>query len=310
MGFLLFSISNANKWQDASLETMTLDDFNAAVSPKAQGSWNLHSVLPQDLDFFLMLSSVCGIMGNRGQANYAAGNTYQDELARYRSKLGMPTFSIDLGVVTSAGYVAENMTSKRNLGSHLSGKVDGLTEKDIFQTLEYCLHPENSPVNRPGAHQIVLGLDTVEILQPQNNDTDIPSYMRHALWTHVRGGSNTQRDQSKNDVQMGSHQDVKDSTSGKLKQAQSFDTAKKTILDAIQVKLSSMLSIASADVDSNKKLSDYGVDSLVAVEFRSWMTKDIGADIPVLDIVGSDSIENICTRVAGLSKFVADELKR
>ncbi|KAJ5343642.1 uncharacterized protein N7506_003466 [Penicillium brevicompactum] len=303
-------IQAAMQLKDASLNTMTLNDFNAAVSPKAQGSWNLHSVLPQDLDFFVMLSSVCGIMGNMGQGNYAAGNTYQDELARYRSDLGMPTFSIDLGVVTSAGYVAENLTSKRNLGSHLSAKADGLNEKDIFQALEYCLHPENSPVGRPGAHQIVLGLDTVEILQPRKSDTEVPAYARHALWTHVRGGSKPHHDQESSGAQTGLHQDIKDSTSDKLKQAESFDAATKIVLDAIQAKLSSMLSIPSADVDANQKLSDYGVDSLVAVEFRSWMKKDIGADIPVLDIVGSDSIENICTRVAGLSDFVADQLKR
>ncbi|KAJ5345682.1 hypothetical protein N7452_003686 [Penicillium brevicompactum] len=303
-------IQAAMQLKDASLNTMTLDDFNAALSPKAQGSWNLHSVLPQDLDFFVMLSSVCGIMGNMGQGNYAAGNTYQDELARYRSDLGMSTFSIDLGVVTSAGYVAENLTSKRNLGSHLSAKADGLNEKDIFQALEYCLHPENSPVHHPGAHQIVLGLDTVEILQPRKSDTEVPAYARHALWTHVRGGSKPHHDQESNDAQTGLHQDIKESTSDKLKQAESFDAATKLVLNSIQAKLSSMLSIPSADVDSNQKLSDYGVDSLVAVEFRSWMKKDIGADIPVLDIVGSDSIENICTRVVGLSDFVASELKR
>lgn len=297
-------------WQDASLSTMTLDDFTAAVSPKTQGSWNLHCILPQDLNFFVMLSSVCGIMGNRGQGNYAAGNTYQDELARYRSELGMPTFSIDLGVVTSAGYVAENLTSKRNLDSHLSAKMDGLSEEDIFQALEYCLLPDNSPLDHPGAHQIVLGLDTVEILQPQKNDTEIPSYARHALWTHVRGESRVHQDQASSGDHAVSHGDIHDSTSEQLKRAESVNAAKDTILNAIQNKLSNMLSIESTDVDATKKLSDYGVDSLVAVEFRSWMAKDVGADIPVLDIVGSDSIEAICARVVGLSKFVGDDVKK
>ncbi|CAG7999444.1 unnamed protein product [Penicillium salamii] len=303
-------IQAAMQLRDASLSTMTLDDFNAAVSPKTQGSWNLHCILPQDLNFFVMLSSVCGIMGNRGQGNYAAGNTYQDELARYRSELGMPTFSIDLGVVTSAGYVAENLTSKRNLDSHLSAKMDGLSEEDIFQALEYCLLPDNSPLDHPGAHQIVLGLDTVEILQPQKNDTEIPSYARHALWTHVRGESRVHQDQASSGDHAVSHGDIHDSTSEQLKRAESVNAAKDTILNAIQNKLSNMLSIESTDVDATKKLSDYGVDSLVAVEFRSWMAKDVGADIPVLDIVGSDSIEAICARVVGLSKFVGDDVKK
>ena len=38
------------------------------------GSWNLHELMPRDLDFFIMLSSLAGILGNRGQSNYRAGN--------------------------------------------------------------------------------------------------------------------------------------------------------------------------------------------------------------------------------------------
>jgi hypothetical protein len=51
-------------------------------------AWNLHHCLPRDMDFFILLSSVAGLVGNRGQANYAAGNTFQDALASHRVSLG------------------------------------------------------------------------------------------------------------------------------------------------------------------------------------------------------------------------------
>lgn len=54
-----------------------------------------------------MLSSVTGILGNVSQANYAAGNTFQDALARHRTANGFPTVSVDLGQAMDAGYVAE-----------------------------------------------------------------------------------------------------------------------------------------------------------------------------------------------------------
>ncbi|THC88924.1 hypothetical protein EYZ11_011625 [Aspergillus tanneri] len=64
---------------------MTYSDFSAAVRPKVVGSLNLHNAfLTQHLDFFILLSSAAGIVGNSGQANYAAGCTFQDALARYR----------------------------------------------------------------------------------------------------------------------------------------------------------------------------------------------------------------------------------
>lgn len=52
---------------------MTIDDYRAAVRPKVQGTKNLHDMLTKDMDFFICLSSVGGVVGSRGQGNYNAG---------------------------------------------------------------------------------------------------------------------------------------------------------------------------------------------------------------------------------------------
>lgn len=62
----------------------------------------------KDLDFFVMLSSLVGVSGHMSQANYAAGNTFLDALARYRTARGLPGVSLDLGGVKSVGFVAES----------------------------------------------------------------------------------------------------------------------------------------------------------------------------------------------------------
>lgn len=88
---------------------MTYQQFQAAIGPKVRGSWNLQAVLDKDLDFFVMLSSITSIVGNRGQAKYAAGNAYQDALARQLVAQGVKAVSINLGTIKTVGYVAENM---------------------------------------------------------------------------------------------------------------------------------------------------------------------------------------------------------
>ncbi|KAF1954178.1 KR-domain-containing protein, partial [Byssothecium circinans] len=61
------------------------------------------------MDFFILLSSIVGVGGNRGQANYAAGNTFEDEFARCcTTKHHSKTVSLDLGFVVGAGITAEN----------------------------------------------------------------------------------------------------------------------------------------------------------------------------------------------------------
>lgn len=55
------------------------------------------------MDFFVMLSSAICIFGSAGQANYAAGNTFLDALARYRFARGEKAITIDLGMVLDEG---------------------------------------------------------------------------------------------------------------------------------------------------------------------------------------------------------------
>jgi hypothetical protein len=49
--------------QDVMLENMSHEEFQLAIRPKIQGSWNLHELLPRDLEHFIMLSSATGVLG-------------------------------------------------------------------------------------------------------------------------------------------------------------------------------------------------------------------------------------------------------
>ncbi|RAL06965.1 KR-domain-containing protein [Aspergillus homomorphus CBS 101889] len=62
----------------------------------------------RDLDFFIMFSSISGVIGNPGQTNYAAGNAFEDALALFRHQQGHPATTIDLGAVRDVGYIAES----------------------------------------------------------------------------------------------------------------------------------------------------------------------------------------------------------
>ena len=62
-----------------------------------------------DLDFFIMFSSLSGILGNVGQVAYAAANTFLDQLREYRrQKLGLPALSVNWGPISGAGVLVRN----------------------------------------------------------------------------------------------------------------------------------------------------------------------------------------------------------
>ncbi len=59
------------------LSTMTPQRFATIFAPKVAGAWNLHQLTQSmDLDFFMMFSSISGVLGSLGLGNYAAANTF------------------------------------------------------------------------------------------------------------------------------------------------------------------------------------------------------------------------------------------
>ena len=89
--------------QDKPFEMMTLNDYHTAIHPKVQGTWNIHQasreLQKQLLDFFILLSSTSGIVGNKGQANYVVANTFLTAFASYRQTLGLRGNTVDLGLI-------------------------------------------------------------------------------------------------------------------------------------------------------------------------------------------------------------------
>ena len=99
------------------------------------GSVILHQLsLSMDLDFFIMFSSITGVLGNVGQVSYTAANTFLDNLCEYRRhKLGLPALSVNWGAISGTGILARNTD------------VSDLLEKMGFYSLHYT-------TGRPNIH--------------------------------------------------------------------------------------------------------------------------------------------------------------
>jgi malonyl CoA-acyl carrier protein transacylase/NADPH:quinone reductase-like Zn-dependent oxidoreductase/acyl carrier protein len=101
---------------DAPLVDLTQRDFRRVMSAKALGAWNLHSeTAGLELDFFILFSSISCLVGNSGQTNYAAANSYLDALAVHRRSLGLPGTSLNWGAIADVGLVSRSAMLQKHL---------------------------------------------------------------------------------------------------------------------------------------------------------------------------------------------------
>lgn len=269
--------------RDSIIENMSLDDFNAAILPKVQGTWNLHNYLGEDMDFFIMLSSLAGVIGNPSQSNYTAGGAFQDALARYRVSQGLPGVSLDIGAVKNVGYVASNKSVHDRLersGYRL------LEESEILSAIESAIL-DPSP-------QIVVGINTGD--GSERHDTIIGADARFDALRYIKPAN-------RNTISKPSP--ASHGLSNQLTSASSVEEASRVVLQALTRRLVEIFLIPIEEVIDSKSMADFGVDSLVAVELRNMLAVQAGAEISIFDIMQSPSLVCLAHTVAAASTFVA-----
>lgn len=115
------------------MSQMTFAEWEQCVRPKVQGTWNLHHATSSaKLDFFLLFSSICGVTGQWGQANYNAANSFLDAFVNYRHHQNLPASVVDIGFMGSIGMAIENSALEEKL------KASGyyfLREQDLIDAL-------------------------------------------------------------------------------------------------------------------------------------------------------------------------------
>ncbi|MET0136385.1 MAG: SDR family NAD(P)-dependent oxidoreductase [Kibdelosporangium sp.] len=94
----------AADFDDVVLADTDVTRLLKATRPKADGAWHLHrETCEDDLDFFVLFSSVAAQLGAVGAGAYATANEYLNGLARYRRAQGLPATSIGWGMIDDVG---------------------------------------------------------------------------------------------------------------------------------------------------------------------------------------------------------------
>ncbi|EAQ91811.1 hypothetical protein CHGG_00046 [Chaetomium globosum CBS 148.51] len=271
--------------RDGLLENMTGQDYYDVIAPKAHGACNLDIALAWmgiKVDYFVAFSSAAGIIGSRGQAAYAAANTFLDSLMESRRHRGLPGNSLDLTAVTGVGYLAENANREREILRNFGDET--LDEAEVLALL-------SAAVRGVAPCQTLTGLKL-----HLGSDGQWPYFANDARFAYLKAEGLAAAEEEglvvKEDVSPGEA----------FRGARSDEEAAYVAARGLAEKLSEVLSVAVEDVDVDRNITSYGLDSLTAIELRNWIAKELRVNLQILELLSSGTLSDLAALIVQKAK--------
>ncbi len=306
-GILGGIVQGAMSLDESLFTNMTSKAWHTAVQPKWKGTWNLHRQLEgrdQALDFFLLLSSVNGTISWATESNYSAANVFLNAFSDWSRRQGKPTVALGLGMVSEVGYIHENAHVQSLL---LRRGLVTFNEKEFLQIVDLTLasvaigdRKVKCRVKGPGESNVVTGLELEGTFQLIERGFDVlPAFgedrraslllaafmaeQRARQAANVRGSSAVESQLATEAPWWG---EVSDDAAEILRTEADAPTLKEAALRLIRKQYSSLMLMPLETIDSYKSMTEVGVDSMIASEFRAWLWKSFKIDISLLDLLG------------------------
>ncbi|MGC0421376.1 SDR family NAD(P)-dependent oxidoreductase [Embleya sp. AB8] len=250
----------AGTLHDATLGSLTDEHLDAVLRAKVDAAWNLHELTREHrLGHFVLFSSIAGTLGNPGQANYAAANTFLDALAQHRHADGRVATALAWGLWAEAGTM-----------------TDGLAATDRARVARGGLLPLDSGTGLALFDAAVSGGDA--LLYPAHLDQGalrdraatggLPPLLRSLVRSGTRRTVRT--------AGPGSGTSLARRLAGRSAAEQD-----ELILDLIRTQVAAVLGHATPEaVDREHAFGDLGFDSLTAVELRNRLNTATGLRLP------------------------------
>ncbi|OGM45565.1 polyketide synthase [Aspergillus bombycis] len=278
-------INLALSLQDRTLLHMTHAEWKSALAPKVSGTWNLHQAVEgQPLDFFLVLSSLVGIAGHVGQANYSAAYTYLDAFTQYRRQMGLPSSVVDLGPIAGSAAI-EDQTVSRQLD--MMGWTR-LSKQQVIASVQLAISESRAP-NPTGplySSELIIGffrnLSETEYTQMLEDDL-YGQDARLSMYQNLIACAENRK--PKNEIKLLFERVEKDP---RLLN----DPGMETILVLELAKLINDRTSQLSEMDLGQARA-VAVDSLIAIEVKAWLSRQLGIHVTVDEIAKANTVGSL-----------------
>ncbi|KAL1971037.1 hypothetical protein VTN77DRAFT_2871 [Rasamsonia byssochlamydoides] len=296
---------------EALWSEMSHKSWHTGIGPKVQGTWNLHNALREggrdaQLDFFVMTSSISGTVGTATESNYCSANAFLDAFARYRNSLGLPAVSVGYGMISEVGYLHEHP----DIEALMKRKgIHAINEDELLQIMDLALtnqHPSTwkSHYDHLVSSHLLTGVEFIGLKEQRNRgfegDNHVLADPRASLFAAAFARSTNKEDYSVSAT--GLPEEVV-----KALREQGSGGASSSVLDAVRDivarKISNLILLPAGKLRPDQKLGDFGLDSMLAAEFRTFVFHALEVDVPFVILL------NKSTTVNSLAQLITEGLE-
>ena len=261
---------------DALIMDLSPERFLPVMGPKIAGTWNLHTMtLEEDLDFFVLFSSIAAIHPQPGMGSYAAANAFLDSFAQYRRSLGKPATSVNWGGWDQIG-LARAVGTGRSIEGYEQQGMRNFSGPGALAALGRAL--ETNPVQ-----VIAVPFDWEKFAEFHGPNGAPPVFSGLVAQTEAAVGAQSSRSEI-------------------LEQLVTADSAKQRheILESyLQEVLGRVLKLATRKIDRERPLGSMGLDSLMGLEFVRRLSSALQVAVPATVVFNYPTIKLMATHLLG-----------
>ncbi|RAH64472.1 type I polyketide synthase [Aspergillus aculeatinus CBS 121060] len=294
-------IQAAMALSEALWSEMSHRAWHTTLGPKVQGTWNLHHALSRShpqLDFFVMTSSISGTVGTATESNYCAANAFLDAFARYRNHLGLPAISIGYGMISEVGYLHEHP----DIEALMKRKgIHPINEDELLQIMNLALVNQGPPTwdsrydHLAGSH-LLTGVEFIGLHEQRDRgfegDNHVFADPRAALFT-ASFARRRAAGESQHSTVAAQHLPADIARAMLLRDQQDPKSMLPALRAVVSKKISNLILLPETELDPDRPLGDFGLDSMLAAEFRTFVFRTFEVDVPFVVLLQRNTTVNL-----------------
>jgi len=241
--------------KDAYIINKDKASIDAVIAAKIYGTIWLDKFSADDqLDLFVMFSSVSAIMGNTGQSDYAYANRFMDHFSKYRSQLTKEgkrnghTLAIGWPYWTDGGMQLDEATKRfliNTLGIHPMDTEEGIKAFEAALSLK-----ENYIL-------VLKGL-----IEKLNTVLEIKKPLKTEALTIIEAEPETRMPEFEDEVAVSRSNE-------KINEKYELDHLLEKVMNCLRRFTSEIQKLDLMDIDSEADISEFGFDSITFTEFSN-----------------------------------------